>query len=99
MQYYSLSTFGLAYYFQHSGTFNYNGCNTPTDSYQNCTRNMSSSPGVSLANTYCGDYASGTTAYAEGDWLVTIAGWANTQTLTASCDVNGNIQDGSINAV
>ena len=64
----------MDYYYQQTGTFDYNGCNTPTDSGHNCTRNMSYTPGTTVSNTYCGDYTSGGKAVAEGDYLVAIFG-------------------------
>jgi hypothetical protein len=96
LQYYEMSTLLASYYYQQSGTFTYDGCHVPTDSGHNCTRQMSYSPGVSVSNTYCGDYSSGGKAYAEGDYLVAVLGIGSTSTLVATCDSSGNIHDPSL---
>lgn len=97
-QFYAASVFGLAFYFQQTGTFSWDYCHTPTDSGHNCTRNMSYSPGVTVANTACSDYDSGGLAYAEGDYQVAMIGFGSTYSLVAHCDQNGNIYDPSVTA-
>lgn len=96
LQYYEMSTLPVSYYYQQSGTFTYDGCNVPTDSGHNCTRNLSYSPGVSVSNTACYDHTSGGKIYAEGDYLVAVLGFGSTSTLVATCDQNGNISDPSL---
>ncbi|MFI5273031.1 MAG: hypothetical protein ACHQ4H_08380 [Ktedonobacterales bacterium] len=96
-QFFSSSGF-VSFYYQQTGTFTYDGCHTPSDSGHNCTRNMSYSPGVTVANTFCGDSISGGKAYAEGDYLVAVFGVGSTNVLHASCDQNGNISDPSMSA-
>jgi hypothetical protein len=91
-----LSTFGAEYYYQQTGTFTYDGCHTPKDSNHNCVNNMSYSPGITVSNTYCGDYTSGGKAYAQGDYLVSMLGVGSTSNLLASCDQYGNIYDPSV---